>query len=205
MVMQRVAPVSKAATDDAPAPVSFAQQIEQEIPFLRRMVRHWHREAADADDLVQDTIVRALANAHFWQPGTNLRAWLAVIMRNHFFQGVAKSNLAASASVLYAGQDTVEDGSESRLMLRDVADALGRLSQRQRQALLRVGVDGQSCKDVAKAMGVTAGAIRCELARARERLRSAVYLASEQSPCAASTARLAQRRAARRPQLRAVG
>jgi RNA polymerase sigma-70 factor, ECF subfamily len=202
MVMKSAAPESTTLTDDAPIDVNFARLIEQEIPFLRRVVRRWHREPADAEDLVQDTLVRALANAHLWQPGTNLRAWLAVIMRNHFFQGVTKSNLAASAISLYACHDSVEDGSESRLVLRDVADALGRLSQRQRQALLRVGVDGQSYKDVAKAMGVTAGAIRCDLARARERLRSAVYLASDRSPCAA--ARPARRRAARRIELQAA-
>ena len=207
MDMQRVVPVAKQATDstdDAPTDMSFAQQVEQEIPFLRRVVRRWHREAADAEDLVQDTLVRALANAHLWQPGTNLRAWLAVIMRNHFFQGVAKSNLAASASSLYAQHDTVEDGSEQRLLLRDVAGALGRLPERQRQTLLQVSVEGQSYKDVAKAMGVTAAAIRCDLARARERLRSAVYLASDRSPCAASAGRVARRRPAPCPQLQAA-
>src|SRR6266849_5187010 len=60
----------------------FWQRIETEIPFLRRTVRRWHREKADADDLVQDTLVQALANAHLWQPGSDLRAWLFTIMRN---------------------------------------------------------------------------------------------------------------------------
>src|SRR5216683_4437069 len=59
-----------------PAEVSamgtFGPQIEAEIPFLQRVVRRWYREAADADDLVQDTLLRALASAHLWQPGSNL-------------------------------------------------------------------------------------------------------------------------------------
>src|SRR5215211_5333252 len=60
-------------------------QIEAEIPFLRQAARRWrHRETADADDLVQDTLIRALANAHLWEPGTNLRAWLVTIMHNQF-------------------------------------------------------------------------------------------------------------------------
>lgn len=205
MVMQRVEPVAKQSTDAAPIDASFACQIEQEIPFLRRIVRRWQREAADAEDLVQDTLVRALANAHLWQPGTNLRAWLAVIMRNHFFQGVARSNLAASASSLYAQQDAVDDGSESRLVLRDVAGALGRLPRRQRQTLLQVGVHGQSYKDAAKALGVTAAAVRCDLSRARERLRSAVYLASERSPCAAASHQVVRQRRTADAQLQAAG
>src|SRR5437870_3633744 len=66
-----------------PLPISamanIGPRIEAEIPFLRRAVRRWCREAADADDLVQDTLLRALASAHLWQPGSNLRAWLVTI------------------------------------------------------------------------------------------------------------------------------
>src|ERR1700688_5284280 len=66
-------------------------QLEAEIPFLQRMVRRWHREAADADDLVQDTLLRALANAHLWQPGSNLRAWLVTIMRNQLLETLGRA------------------------------------------------------------------------------------------------------------------
>src|SRR6266436_5285365 len=73
---------------DRPLPISsmatIGPQIEAEIPFLRRVVRRWHREAADADDLVQETLLRALASAHLWQPETSMRAWLSTIMRNQF-------------------------------------------------------------------------------------------------------------------------
>src|SRR5229473_3475456 len=71
---------------------AFLRQIEDEIPFLKRAVRRWHRDKADADDLVQDTLVQALANAHLWQPGSDLRAWLFTIMRNRFLGTVAKSH-----------------------------------------------------------------------------------------------------------------
>src|ERR1700751_4911368 len=63
----------------------FSRMLEAELPFLRRNAGRWHREPADADDLVQETILRALSSAHLWQPGTNLRAWLVTIMRNQFF------------------------------------------------------------------------------------------------------------------------
>ena len=62
----------------------FFQEVEREIPFLRRRVRRWHRDRADADDLIQDTLAQAFANAHQWQPRSDLRAWLFTIMRNQF-------------------------------------------------------------------------------------------------------------------------
>ena len=72
------------------AMATIGPQIEAEIPFLQRVVRRWYREAADADDLVQDTLLRALASAHLWQPGSNLRAWLVTIMRNQFLESIGR-------------------------------------------------------------------------------------------------------------------
>src|SRR5215216_4234086 len=71
-------------------PALTGRLLEAEIPFLRRAVRRSCREAADAEDLVQDTLMRALASAHQWDPGSNLRAWLTTIMRNQFLTTVAR-------------------------------------------------------------------------------------------------------------------
>jgi RNA polymerase sigma-70 factor, ECF subfamily len=60
----------------------FRQLVEQEIPRLRRYARALTRSAERADDLVQDTLLRALSKAHLWQPGTDLRAWLFTVMHN---------------------------------------------------------------------------------------------------------------------------
>jgi RNA polymerase sigma-70 factor (ECF subfamily) len=150
--------------------------IEKEIPFLRRTVRRWHREAADADDLVQDTLVRALASAHLWQPGTDLRAWLYTIMRNRFLGGVTKATRSASAldSIAAADPGPTADTSELRLLLRDLGAALRRLPDNQRSAVLLIGVEGKSYSDAANAMGTSIGAVRSHLARARDRLRTAL-------------------------------
>jgi RNA polymerase sigma-70 factor, ECF subfamily len=60
----------------------FGDRIEEQIPRLRRYARALTRSQSRCDDLVQDTLVRALAKEHLWQPGTNLRAWLFTIMQN---------------------------------------------------------------------------------------------------------------------------
>jgi RNA polymerase sigma-70 factor (ECF subfamily) len=154
----------------------YRQQIEDEIPFLRSTVRRWHRDKADADDLVQDTLVQALANAHLWQPGTDLRAWLYTIMRNRFLAGVNKSARSASAlkEIAEPGSTATAHASELRLLLRDLGAALRRLSSNQRSAVLLIGVEGKSYAEAAQSMGTSVGAVRSHLSRGRDRLKTAV-------------------------------
>lgn len=158
------------------ARAQLARQVEQEIPFLNRAARRWHREKADIDDLVQDTIVQALANAHLWQPGSDLRAWLYTIMRNRFLAGVNRSNRSASALEEIAAADPppATHMAELRLLLRDLGTALRRLSAEQRSAVILIGVQGKSYDEAAQSMGTSVGAVRSHLARGRDRLRTAV-------------------------------
>lgn len=167
--------------DRAPAPAEldraeFARQIEREIPFLRSRARRWHPEQADIDDLVQDTLVQALANAQLWQPGTDLRAWLYTIMRNRFLAGVNRSARSASAlaEIAVAEPPPATHMAELRLLLRDLGDALRRLSANQRSAVILIGVQGKSYDEAAQSMGTSVGAVRSHLARGRDRLRTAV-------------------------------
>src|SRR5215469_2298922 len=170
-------------TIDCEVPVSadttlpeFSRQIEDEIPFLRRTVRRWHREKADADDLVQDTLVQALANAHLWQPGSDLRAWLYTIMRNRFLAGLNRSTRSALALREIASTEpaSTQHPSELRLLFRDLGAALRRLPSNQRSAVILIGVHEKSYDEAAQTMGTSIGAVRSHLARGRDRLRMAV-------------------------------
>jgi RNA polymerase sigma-70 factor (ECF subfamily) len=162
-------------TDAASRP-NISQQIENEIPFLRRAVRRWHRQQADADDLVQETLVRALANTHLYQPDSDLRAWLFTIMRNQFLAGATKANRFISMLRVFAETDhgVGGDPSDTRLVLRDVAGALQRLPSKQRVAVMLACIEGKSYEEVAEAMGLSVSAVRCHLARGRNRLRTAM-------------------------------
>jgi RNA polymerase sigma-70 factor (ECF subfamily) len=153
----------------------FSQQLANELRFLRRMVRRWHRDKANADDLVQDTVLQALANAHLWQPGSNLRAWLLTIMRNQFLAATARAKRYTEllATISEADRGAL-DLSEPRLLLRDVERAIRRLPAKHRAVLLGVGVDGRAYEQVAFELGISVAAVRCHLARARIRLRAAV-------------------------------
>ena len=162
--------------------------IAAELPFLRRVVRRWHGVGVDAEDLVQDTLLRALANADRWEPGTNLRAWLFTIMRNQFFDGKSRSKRAEAACSAYvdANAGFTPEHQDSGLLLRDVNRVIDRLPKVQRVALLLVGVEGRSHEDVAQILELSAGALRCHLARARAYLRKAIYVLEYTSPLADS-------------------
>ena len=112
-------------------PGDFARRIEGQLGFLQKAARRWHREKAQADDLVQDTVVQALANAHLWrgdQPDSNLRGWLFTIMRNRFLAGRVRWKRSETALDAIAAADecvpAVASRPEARLMMRDAERAL---------------------------------------------------------------------------------
>lgn len=177
-VVSAALPIGVQQQRPATAPDSdFARRIEDEISFLRRAARRWYRDGFDAEDLIQDTIVQALAGAHLWQPGSDLRAWLFTIMRNRFLAISARSNLLSCMieTIAWAGEAPAQAAHEPRLILRDLARALARLPYKQREAVRLVGVEGKSYSEVAAIMGISVHAIRCHLARGRNRLRAALH------------------------------
>ena len=179
-------PSTRAPASAELAEAEFAGQVEQEIPFLRRAARRWHREKADADDLVQDTLVQALANAHLWQAGTDLRGWLYTIMRNRFLAVVNRSNRSATAleEIAAAEPPPATHMAELRLLLRDLGAALRRLSANQRSAVILIGVQGKSYDEAAQSMGTSVGAVRSHLARGRVRLKTAMNGSNTRPPFA---------------------
>lgn len=181
-------PADAAAEGSPPRTDRLFAEIEAQIGFLRRAARRWCRDPADADDLVQDTLVQALANARLWQPGSDLRAWLFTIMRNRALAGISRSSRSAAWLQNRAAfaPGAADDSREARLVLRDVGAALSRLPKNQRLAVMLAGIEEKSYQEVAAAMGLSVDAVRCHLARGRDRLRAAVHGADTRSPWAAS-------------------
>src|SRR3954466_6058882 len=108
--------------------------VEREIPRLRRYARALTRSADRADDLVQETLVRAIAKSHLWQAGTDIRAWLFTIMHNQHVNMVRRAMRdEATADIEQTSSlAAVSDPTASR-QLRELETALARLSAEQRE------------------------------------------------------------------------
>lgn len=149
--------------------------IVAEIPRLRRYARVLVRDAAGADDLVQDCLERALGRLHLFQPGTNLRAWLFTIMHNLHVNARVRQGRSPEIAVgpSIEGSETVA-AQGGGLLLRDLERALAELPEEQRTVVLLVGLEGLSYRDAADVLGVPVGTVMSRLARGRERLRRLV-------------------------------
>ena len=143
-----------------------------EIPRLRRYAQALAGDAARADDLVQDTLERALSKWLLWRRGSDLRAWLFAIMHNVFVNQVRTplrvEFRADDAMPEVQMRATQADG----LALRDLDRALAELSADQREVLLLIGLEELSYAEVSSALGVPLGTVMSRLSRARARLKT---------------------------------
>ena len=158
--------------------------IEQEIPRLRRYARALTRATDRADDLVQDTLLRALNKLHLWQPGTDLRAWLFTIMRHQYVNKVrGEAREAATVDIEHISSTLVATTDPTaRRQLVELDRALARLSVEHREVLLLVGLEGMDYNSVAQILDVPAGTVRSRLSRGRERLRELMGKDREPQP-----------------------
>lgn len=144
------------------------------LPRLRRLARALARDAADADDLVQQTVERALVHHGQWAPGTRLDSWMFRIMKNAWIdEARSRSRKARMFAPAEAGLEVGSDGAaamETRLEARAVAEAMARLPDDQRLAVALVLVEGLSYKEAAEVMEVPQGTLTSRLGRGRAAL-----------------------------------
>jgi RNA polymerase sigma-70 factor (ECF subfamily) len=149
-------------------------EVAAHIPRLRRYARALVGERHAADDLVQDTLERAINKFHLWRPGSDLRAWLFAIMHNVFInqlraRGARPEEPLDDLFDAPAGAATMD-----RLEMRDLDAALARLPIEQREVVLLVGLEELSYAEASKALGIPIGTVMSRLFRGRERLRALV-------------------------------
>lgn len=169
--------------DRTPEADVFATDLAAEIPRLRRFARVLARRADAADDLVQETLLRAIAARGQFAPGTNLRAWLYTILRHTRAAAARRDQRSPFLSPDIIPESTVSGGQEEREAMRDVATAFRRLPAIQREALWLVVVEGLDYAEAARVIDVPAGTLRSRLSRAREALRRGIgFEASVASP-----------------------
>jgi len=152
--------------------------IRGEIPRLRRFARYMTRDADYADDLVQECLTRAIANIASWQPGTNLRAWLFVILKNVFRNDkrraqhdIAYRNRLEKDAPLFAKADQ-----HHHLVLSEVQEAFLRLTEDHGEVLMLIAVEGLRYEEAASVLNISVGTVKSRLSRARTALRALVEM-----------------------------
>lgn len=151
--------------------------IARETPHLRRYARVLTGDAERADDLVQDCLERALRKRHLWQPKGSLRSWLfRMLYRVHLNSRKGRMVERLSVPLDAAGieRSISPANQEARVEFQNIADALERLPDAQRQAIMLVGLEGMSYEEAAWILEIPIGTLRSRLSRGREAL-AALY------------------------------
>jgi len=155
-------------------PAAIGQELVALLPRLRRFALVLCRSHALADDLVQGTCERALANAGSWTPGTRFDAWMFRILRNYWIDHLRRMKVEGMTEDVETQTQLVGDPGEapilSRLALTEVQRAIDTLPHEQREVLVLVCGEDLSYREAADVLNVPVGTVMSRLARARKRL-----------------------------------
>jgi RNA polymerase sigma-70 factor, ECF subfamily len=154
--------------------VRFEDRICEHLPSLRRYARSLCVDAAAADDLVQECLLRALRKRHLWRPSGRLRSWLfRMLYRLHLNERAAavQRREIPSADATARGDCSHPASQEIRAICGDVLEAVETLPEEQRAALLLMALEAPSYREAARILGVPVGTLRSRLSRARETVR----------------------------------
>lgn len=145
---------------------------EEYIPNLRRYAIALLRDRTQADDLVQDTLERALKKFSLFRRDSDLRAWLFAIMHNLHVNGV-RSAANARTVPLEEGVHEESEGDSTPALL-DISSALARLEPAQREIILLVGLEQLSYEETARVLDIPVGTVMSRLSRARQRFNALI-------------------------------
>ncbi len=158
----------------------FRTELIELLPSLRAFARSLAHNPAQADDLVQDTLVKALANVDRFEPGTNLRAWLFTILRNHYYSQLRKAKREVEdAEGRLAARLSVRPEQDGSVDLEDFKVAFKQLQPDHREVLTLVGASGCSYEEAAEICGCAVGTIKSRVNRARRKLTEILGLDNE--------------------------
>jgi RNA polymerase sigma factor (sigma-70 family) len=146
----------------------FKDQLAAVIPHLRAFGRSLSGSRDLADDLVQETLLKAWAARKRFQAGTNMRAWTFIILRNLFLSQMRRARFKGEWDELTASKILAAPASQDRhIELSDMQRALMHLPQPQREALILVGAGGFAYEEAAEICGCAVGTIKSRVARGR--------------------------------------
>lgn len=168
--MSNAIPQEKRVEDRRPAP-AFRDRLIAEIPHLRAFGASLSGSMQLADDLVQETMLKAWRHADSFTEGTNFKAWVFTILRNTYYSIYRRRGREVQdTDGFHASQVAVSAGQDGHMDLADFRKALVRLPEEQREALIMIGAMGLSYEEAAEICHVAIGTMKSRVNRARIRL-----------------------------------
>jgi RNA polymerase sigma-70 factor, ECF subfamily len=155
----------------------FRRELIAAIPGLRAFGISLTARGDRADDLVQETLMKAWKHHDSFEPGSNLKAWLYTILRNEFYSQIRKrSREVEDADGVYSGKVASHAEQHGHLDMADLREALSRLPDDQREAIILVGASGFSYEEAADICNVAIGTIKSRVNRARNKLSELLHI-----------------------------
>lgn len=152
-------------------------RLADHLPALRAFAISLCRNGSQADDLVQETILKSWSNIDKFDPDTNLEAWLFTILRNTFYSSLRKTRReVADSDGAHAAGMFEKPAHDGRLAFNDFQRAFDQLSPEHREVLVLIGASGYSCEEAASMMHVAVGTVKSRANRARKRLAELMQL-----------------------------
>lgn len=153
------------------------KEIIAHLPAMRAFAISLTRHPSTADDVVQDTILKAWTSFDQYETGTNMRAWLFTILRNTYYSNRRKlKHEIADVDGVFTNSLSVKPDHDGHLQLTDFRAALATLPDEQREALVLIGASGFTYEEAAQTCGVAVGTIKSRLNRGRARLTELLEL-----------------------------
>lgn len=151
---------------------SFRAELVSYLPHLRAVARTLTGHRDRADDLVNDTILKALSAELQFKPGTHLKAWLMTILRNHYINGLRRTRIEVETiGEIPEGALPTAPNQENVVEVSEIAAALQQMSVEHREILVLVSAAGLSYEEAADVCGCAVGTIKSRLNRARAELK----------------------------------
>lgn len=158
----------------------FKKDLLSTIPSLRAFAVSLTQSSDKADDLVQETLVKAWDKHESFQMGTNLKAWLFTILRNEFYSQMRKRGREVQDSEgIMTERLAVHPSQHGKMDLQDFRGALEQLPEDQREAIILIGASGFSYEEAAVICNCAVGTIKSRVSRARTRLQDILKISGE--------------------------
>lgn len=160
---------------------SFKRELLAALPSLRAFAKSLVKDANSADDLVQDTVMKAWGKQASFEPGTNIKAWLFTILRNDFYSKMRKKGREVSdPDGIYSEKLAVHPSQHGSMDLQDLKTALAKLPDDQREAIILIGASGLSYEEAADICGCAVGTVKSRVSRARSTLQELLQISDQE-------------------------